>query len=55
MFIHALRRYQAVEAERTAAGMGGVAGLMSAAAPSEDKLMHPGEEKLLVAYLGLLA
>lgn len=50
-----LRSYQAVEAEKAAAGAGGAAGLMSAPASAEDKLMHPGEEKLLVAYVHLLA
>ncbi|KAI8466819.1 MAG: hypothetical protein J3K34DRAFT_524227 [Monoraphidium minutum] len=47
-------RYQQIEAEKAAAGAAG-SGLMVAPVSVEDKLMHPGEEKLLVAYLQLLA
>ncbi len=48
-------RYQQIEAEKAAAGIGGVGGIMAVPVSAEDKLMHPGEEKLLVAYLHLLA
>lgn len=48
------RRYTQAEQERAAAGAGGVAGLLAAAAAGDDKLMHPGEERLIVAYLDLL-